>query len=104
MGGLASIRRVARTENVHEPSFELSDGKRRYRLSALDVRRLFPSSIHSFQFEARMSQGRLVIEGRGHGHGVGLCQWGGRGMALGGAGPLSIIRHYYPGAEVVSVE
>jgi stage II sporulation protein D len=102
--GLASIRRVARTLNVHEPSFEMSDGKRRYRLSAIDVRRLFPSSIHSFQFDARISEGQLVIEGRGHGHGVGLCQWGARGMARDGAGPLEIIRHYYPGAEVVSCE
>jgi stage II sporulation protein D len=102
--GLASIRCVAHTQNVHEPCFELSDGRRRYRLSAIDVRRLFPSSIHSFQFEARISEGQLVIEGRGHGHGVGLCQWGARGMARDGSGALEIIRHYYPGAEVVLVE
>jgi stage II sporulation protein D len=101
---LASIRRISQTPSVHDPSFELSDGKRRYRLSALEVRRLFPSAIHSFQFEARKSEGQLVIQGRGHGHGVGLCQWGARGMAQQGAGPLEIIRHYYPGAEVVSVE
>ena len=101
---LASIRRVAATQNVREPSFELSDGRRRERLSALEVRRLFPSAIHSFQFEAKVTQGQLVIEGRGHGHGVGLCQWGARGMARSGAGPLEILRHYYPGAEVVAAE
>jgi len=101
---LTSIRRISQTLNVHDPSFELSDGRRRYKLSAIEIRRLFPSAIHSFQFEARKSEDQLVIEGRGHGHGVGLCQWGARGMAQQGAGPLEIIHHYYPGAEVVSVE
>jgi stage II sporulation protein D len=101
---LTSIRRIARTQNVREASFEVSDGKRRYRFSASDLRRLFPSSIHSFQFDARIADGQFLIEGRGHGHGVGLCQWGARGMAVGGSGPLDIIRHYYPGAEVVAVK
>jgi stage II sporulation protein D len=101
---LTSIRRIARTENVREPSFEVRDGKRRYHLSATELRRLFPASIHSFQFVARIADGQFLIEGRGHGHGVGLCQWGARGMALAGSGPLDIIRHYYPGAEVVSVK
>jgi stage II sporulation protein D len=101
---LTSIRRIARTETVREPSFEVRDGKRRYRLSATELRRLFPASIHSFQFDARIADGQFLIEGRGHGHGVGLCQWGARGMALAGSGPLDIIQHYYPGAEVVSVK
>jgi stage II sporulation protein D len=103
-GDLAAVRRIARTQNVREGSFEVSDGKRRYRLSAIDLRRSFPASIHSFQFDARIAEGQFLIEGRGHGHGVGLCQWGARGMALAGSGPLDIIRHYYPGAEVVSVK
>jgi stage II sporulation protein D len=103
-GELASIRRLARTENIREPSFEVGDGQRRYRLSALELRRLFPSSwIHSFEFDLGLERRQLLIEGRGHGHGVGLCQWGARGMALGGSGPLEIIRHYYPGAEIVAV-
>lgn len=100
---LAALRRINRTLNIHEAIFELSDGRRRYRVSAIDFRRWFPTRIHSFQFEARIAAGQLIIEGKGHGHGVGLCQWGARGMAEGGSGPLEIIRHYYPGSEVVSV-
>jgi stage II sporulation protein D len=99
---LASLRRVARTANVREPVFELGDGKRRYRLSAVEFRRIFPGSILSYQFEPALADGQLIIDGRGHGHGVGLCQWGARGMAQEGAGPVSIVRHYYPGANVVA--
>lgn len=100
-GALTSIRRVARTANVREPVFELGDGRRSYRVSAVEFRRMFPATILSYQFEPAIVTGQLVIEGRGHGHGVGLCQWGARGMAQEGAGPVSIVRHYYPGADVV---
>ena len=39
----------------------------------------------------------IVIEGAGLGHGVGLCQWGARGMALAGADVRTILTFYYPG-------
>jgi stage II sporulation protein D len=103
-GSLASIRRVVETDSIREPAFEISDGNRRYRLSALDLRRqLGAARVPSYQFEAKIADGVLVLEGRGHGHGVGLCQWGARGFAEAGAGPLAILRHYYPGVEVVRV-
>jgi stage II sporulation protein D len=101
-GGLVSIRRTAQTDSIREPAFEISDGTRRYRVSAFDLRRqLNPANVPSYQFEAKVADGLLVLEGRGHGHGVGLCQWGARGLAEAGSGPLAILRHYYPGVEVV---
>ncbi|MFN2448928.1 MAG: SpoIID/LytB domain-containing protein [Candidatus Baltobacteraceae bacterium] len=42
----------------------------------------------------------LVIEGAGLGHGVGLCQWGARGMALEGSGAAAILTFYYPGTGI----
>jgi stage II sporulation protein D len=44
---------------------------------------------------------RLEIEGRGWGHGVGMSQWGARGMALAGADYRAILAHYYPGTTLV---
>jgi stage II sporulation protein D len=103
-GGLASIHRAVRTDSIREPAFEISDGTRRFRVSAFDLRRqLNSANVPSYQFEAKVADGLLVLEGRGHGHGVGLCQWGARGMAQAGSGPLAILRHYYPGVEVVRV-
>lgn len=40
------------------------------------------------------------IEGGGLGHGIGLCQWGARGMALEGASSGSILRFYFPGTTI----
>jgi stage II sporulation protein D len=45
----------------------------------------------------------LVIEGAGLGHGVGLCQWGARGMALSGADARAILSFYFPGTGVGNV-
>jgi stage II sporulation protein D len=38
--------------------------------------------------------------GHGWGHGVGLCQWGARAMAVQGSDYRQILTHYYPGASI----
>lgn len=43
---------------------------------------------------------KVVLEGRGWGHGVGLCQIGAAVMASEGYGYKDILSHYYKGAEV----
>jgi len=44
--------------------------------------------------------GRIEASGRGHGHGIGLCQWGAMGMAADGKRYDEILQHYYPGARL----
>lgn len=43
---------------------------------------------------------RLVISGRGNGHGVGMCQSGAIGMSEAGAAAREILSHYYPGTHM----
>jgi len=43
------------------------------------------------------------VNGRGFGHGVGLCQWGAQGMAESGATAEEILQFYYPGARLFRV-
>ena len=43
------------------------------------------------------------FEGRGWGHGVGLCQWGARGRALAGQSYKEILEAYYPKAKLSKV-
>jgi stage II sporulation protein D len=45
----------------------------------------------------------LTAEGRGHGHGVGMCQWGAMGMADEGFRYDEILPHYYPGSRLEAV-
>jgi stage II sporulation protein D len=47
-------------------------------------------------------RGGVVVfgEGRGYGHGVGLCQYGAQAMAVAGKDPIEILNEYYPKAKV----
>lgn len=45
-------------------------------------------------------QSGVIIEGRGWGHGVGLCQWGALEMAREGKDYKEILAHYYPGTNI----
>jgi stage II sporulation protein D len=47
--------------------------------------------------------GWAFLSGRGWGHGVGMCQCGAEGMARQGRSAEEILRHYYPGAQIVSI-
>jgi stage II sporulation protein D len=41
-----------------------------------------------------------VFSGRGSGHGVGMCQYGAKGMAEAGWDYRRILQHYFSGAEI----
>jgi len=43
---------------------------------------------------------KIIIEGKGYGHGVGMCQFGAIEMARRGKGYKKILRHYYPGTRI----
>jgi stage II sporulation protein D len=47
--------------------------------------------------------GWAFASGQGWGHGVGMCQYGAQGMALAGSTVETILRHYYPGAEIANI-
>ncbi|MHB1845724.1 MAG: SpoIID/LytB domain-containing protein [Deltaproteobacteria bacterium] len=59
--------------------------------------------LPSLWFDVHPSSGAFVFEGRGAGHGAGLCQWGARAMALEGASYREILAHYYPGTAIVRI-
>ncbi len=60
--------------------------------------------LKSTAFEVRKTgDGGFRFAGKGHGHGVGLCQWGTRRLAGQGADYKRILRHYYPRATLARV-
>lgn len=46
--------------------------------------------------------GNFLIEGRGWGHGVGMSQWGAKGMAESGYSFEEILKHYYTGVDITT--
>jgi stage II sporulation protein D len=59
-----------------------------------------PRTLPSTFVEVLPTAGGFTFRGRGWGHGVGLCQWGSRGMARKGCSATDILMHYYPGATL----
>jgi len=51
----------------------------------------------------KAGKSNVWFEGRGWGHGVGLCQWGARGRALAGQTYKQILETYYPKAVLSKV-
>ena len=48
----------------------------------------------------RVERGKVILDGRGHGHGAGMCQYGAETMAKSGRSHREILLRYYPGATV----
>ncbi len=58
------------------------------------------SNVLSTRFRLDTALGVLLVEGRGSGHGVGLCQYGAKGMSDQGYSFDQILKHYYPLAKL----
>jgi SpoIID/LytB domain protein len=57
--------------------------------------------VRSGFFRGEVEEGTIVFrDGRGFGHGVGLCQYGTEGMARAGRDVQSILEKFYPGASL----
>lgn len=74
----------------------------------LPIRQLFgtlPSAMFIIdEGKGANGQNGFTFIGGGRGHGVGLCQYGARGMAEAGHRYGAILRHYYAGSTVVKVK
>jgi stage II sporulation protein D len=57
----------------------------------------------STDFTVAQSGDSYVIDGKGWGHGVGMCQFGADGMGREGYNYAKILQHYYPGIKLVKI-
>ena len=80
-----------------------------YRLRGADARSVLRSAAGEpllsayFSVAVERVEGRLarvVVRGKGYGHGVGMCQWGAIGRARAGQDARTILATYYPGTTV----
>ena len=67
----------------------------------LEIRRLLSEShLKSSAFDVRYEDDMIILDGKGWGHGVGLCQIGAAVMASKGYTYKQILEHYYPGTTI----
>jgi stage II sporulation protein D len=115
IGALRDVRVTSTTPSGRAAAVEIQSLRgERWAVAKNDLRfvlrsaggAIVPSTYLSLAVERRSdgSVSRLVITGRGNGHGVGLCQWGAIGRARAGQDARTILRTYYPGTELRRVD
>lgn len=82
-----TIKTTKGTKTVPCGRFRLATGIRSCKITKLDVRK---KDVH--------------FEGKGYGHGIGMCQDGANGMAKNGKNYRKILKNYYPGAEITTLQ
>lgn len=60
--------------------------------------------VPSTDFSLKVEDGEALLEGRGYGHGVGLCQWSALQMAKEGKTYKEILSFYYPDTVLKAYE
>lgn len=64
-------------------------------ISGAALRQHLAEVLPSPRFAGHLTESGWVLEGGGHGHGVGLCQWGARQLASEGHDARAILSFYY---------
>lgn len=88
----------------HAWTFELPAGEEPPDSEAarLDLARRFGwNRVASNQFTIERRGGAVILHGKGHGHGIGMCQRGAIAMAEAGLDFRSILEHYYPRTSLI---
>lgn len=106
IGNMSSIAVLSKNRSGRVDKLEIKDGfGRSVVMSGKDFRHMLgPNEVRSANFEISMRPGIIRIDGIGWGHGVGMCQWGAYGMSRKGFKAAEILRRYYPGAEISTID
>ncbi len=101
LAGVRDIEVQRRTPTRRADRVQLESKKGRRVVTGVELRQVVGySKLKSLWFEVERKGGRFVFEGRGHGHGAGMCQWGARRLAEKGWDYRRILAHYYLGSEL----
>lgn len=103
-GSLVSITTVTKPDGGL-PYYAVSDGRNRHEIAGTTFRVSLPSgTLQSPHFTATVTATEVQFSGRGHGHTVGLCQWGADGLGKAGRTSPQILNYYYPGVQLVRLK
>jgi stage II sporulation protein D len=105
LGSIREARVTERSASGRALAVALVGSEGSARVSARALRTALGASVvRSTLFEIRPAQDGFVLVGSGHGHGVGMSQWGAQAMAQRGASYREILATFYPGTALVHEE
>lgn len=106
LGTIKAMEILKRSKSQRATLLKFTGEKGSAKVSGADFRvNVGPEKLRSIWIsnEIKNEPGKITVKGRGFGHGVGLCQWGSYALAKGNKSPKSIVKHYYPKANVSKI-
>lgn len=109
VGKITDIREQGRTPSGRMAALTVQTESGSYTLRGNDIRfvlrdpkgAILNSTYFSFTEETSGGEvSSLNVNGRGYGHGIGMCQWGAIGRARAGQNYRTILETYYPGTTI----
>jgi stage II sporulation protein D len=109
LGKITDIREEGRTPSGRVAALTVQTESGSYRLRGNDIRfvlrdpkgAILNSTYFTFTKETGSGEvSNLTVNGRGYGHGIGMCQWGAIGRARAGQNFRTILETYYPGTTI----
>jgi stage II sporulation protein D len=101
---VAAIEVTERTPSLRAAMVTVRGGGASVPLRGNDFRRMIGyDSFKSTLFAVAIDGEWARFSGRGYGHGVGMCQWGAKGMAEQGYAARQILEFFYPGTVLGSL-
>jgi stage II sporulation protein D len=104
-GAISAIDVTERTPSLRASVVTVRGDRGAVPIRGNDFRRMlgydtFKSTLFAVVLDAEWAR----FTGRGYGHGVGMCQWGAKGMAEQGYSARQILEYFYPGTTFGSLE
>jgi len=104
VGGIAAIEISERTPSLRAAVVTVQGARSSARVRGNDLRRMIGyDTLKSTLFAVAVDGEWARFSGRGYGHGVGMCQWGAKGMAEQGYTARKILEFFYPGTTLGSL-
>jgi stage II sporulation protein D len=109
VGRITDIRETGKTPSGRVAALEVQTDSGTYRLRGNDIRFVLRDPkgaiLNStyFNFTREQNGGEVTalnVNGRGYGHGIGMCQWGAIGRARAGQNYRTILETYYRGTTI----
>ncbi len=105
VGGVIAVDVSERTPSLRAAVVTVHGTRSSVRLRGNDFRRMlgydtFKSTLFAVAVDTQLAR----FSGRGYGHGVGMCQWGAKGMAEQGHTARQILEFYYPSTTLGTLD
>ncbi len=93
------------TPSGRAKTMEIEGKDKTVSMNAVEFRRAVGQTVmRSLLFEIQLEEEIFRIKGQGFGHGVGMSQWGSKGMAEKSYDYRDILAFYYKGTELVNID